>query len=115
MTTEKYDFIKNRKPSWFNKLLLSQPVDKLISQETWDSSDMQVELKVNGENLCIKDFNEILQVWADRICEDIRNKLDYNSSEEAVVAKAQELIKEKLNKTYEALSDIENSLWKLED
>ncbi len=113
--SEKYDFTANSRPSWFNKLLLSQPVDKLISQEAWDASNMKVELKINDEQLCIADFNEILQVWADSLVRDIKEELDYHDSEKAVQRKAEELIKEKLGNIHNILSDVENSLWKLED
>ena len=117
MTTETYDFLKDTR-CYFKHLLLESNADKinmLTGQEGFDSSNLTVKLEVNGITLRVEDFNDIMENWGSSLISKVEEKWEYNQSEKAVIAKAEELIKGKLANAYEALSDIENSLWKLKD
>ena len=113
--TEKYDFKENNgKPTWFNHLLLQSDVKKLTASESFDSSDMTVRLEINGIEVRISDFNEVLSDWSDRMESQIKEKLEYLSKEKTVKENAEILLKEKLGNCYEVLQAIEDSAWKLE-
>lgn len=114
--TEKYDFkaMDNGRPSWFSHLLLGSEVTKLTGSSDFDSSDMTIRLEINGIEIRVSDFNEVMSDWSDRIETQIKEKLDYLSKEKSVVENAELLIKEKLGKLYETLQEIEDSLWKLD-
>ena len=113
--SEKYNFKDDhRKPTFFNHLLLQGEVSKLTKGEGFDSSDMTVDLKINGHQVQLRDFNDVLKGWSDRIERQIKDNIGYLESEAAVLKKAEELIKGKLGSIQEALSGIEDSLWKLD-
>ena len=59
--SEEYDFEKSgERNSFFNHLLLSSEVRKLVNRGGFDSSNLNVELKINGVTVRIQDFNEVL-------------------------------------------------------
>ena len=113
--SEKYDFKKDSKPSWFNHLLLQSDVRKLTKDDSFDSSDMNVKLEINGVEVLIADFNEVLGDWSDRIESQIKEKLEHLSKEKSVVENAELLLKEKLGKAFDVLQTIEDSAWKLNE
>lgn len=118
MSTEKYNFRENDKPSFFNHLLLESErseLEKVTNSEGFDSSQLEVKLELNGVVVRVDDFNKVLEGWGERIADEVKTKVDYYNSEEAVVKKAEELIRDKLGNLYDSLNDIENTLWKLED
>lgn len=105
--TEKYDFDANNKPTWFNHLLLASEASKLTKDASFDSSKLDVKLEINGVEVLVADFNEILEEWSDRIASQIKEK--------TVVENAESLLKEKLGDAFELLQAIEDSAWKLRD
>jgi len=117
MTAETYDFQKNDNTSYFNHLLLESDrakITELSKQNGFDPNNLVVKLEINGMPLRIEEFNDIMNDWGERLVSQVKSDLKYNESEEAVVEKAKELIKSKLDKTLDILNDVENSLWKLE-
>lgn len=118
MKSEKYNFQKNDRPSYFNHLLLDSErrmLLKVSNQEGYDSTQLEVKLELNGVVVRVEDFNVILKGWGERICNQIKQELDYYGTQEAVVKKAEELIKDKIGNIYTQLQSVEDSLWKLED
>ena len=116
MSTEKYNFEKDNK-SYFQTLLLGSDTDsinELTSQEDFDPDNLEVKLEVNGMVVRVEDFNNLLSRWGELVLNNIKEKLEYQKSQEAVVEKAEDLIKGKLGNVQEVLNDIENNLWKLE-
>jgi len=113
--SEKYNASDDlRTPSYFNNLMLEGEVKALTDSDTFDPKDLTVELKINGVDVSIKDFNSCLKDWGSRIEKEIKEKLNYLSKEKSVNDNAKTLLKEKLGKAYEILSDIENSEWVLD-
>lgn len=118
MTTENYNFRAKDKPTFFNHLLLESERDALVKvsdADNYDPTNLEVKLELNGVVVRVEDFNKVLEGWGERIASQIRDQLDYNNSEKAIVKKAEQLIKDKLGNIHNTLSDIEDSLWKLED
>lgn len=118
MSTEKYNFRDNDKPSFFNHLLLESEKEALMrvtDVDGFDSSQLEVKLELNGIVVRVEDFNKVLEGWGERIAEQVKTEVEFYNSQEAIVKKAEELIKDKLGNLYNSLSDIENILWKLED
>jgi hypothetical protein len=100
--------------SYFNHLMLEGEVKKLTGSDSFDPKDLTVELKINGVDVSIKDFNLCLRDWGYRIESQVKEKLNYMSKEKSVNDNAKALLKEKLGKAYDILSDIENSEWVLD-
>lgn len=112
---EKYNASEDMNtPSYFNHLLLEGEVKELTGSDSFDPKDLTVELKINGLEISIKDFNSCLEDWGSRIEKEIKDNLNYLSKEKSVNDNAKALLKEKLGKAYEILSDIENSEWVLD-
>tara|TARA_R110002020_G_scaffold467655_2_gene691401 strand:- start:802 stop:1152 length:351 start_codon:yes stop_codon:yes gene_type:complete len=101
-------------PSYFNHLMLEGEVGKLVNSEGFNPKDLTVELNINGVDVSIKDFNACLKDWGARIESEIKENLNYLSKEKSVNDNAKALLKEKLGRAYEILSDIENSEWVLD-
>lgn len=113
--TEQYNFKKdNNERTFFNHLLLEGDVSKLTKSKEFDSSDLTVDLKINGCQVQLRDFNEVLKGWGDRIERQIKGQINYLEGEQAVVQKAEQLIRDKIGNIQDILSNIEDSLWKLE-
>jgi hypothetical protein len=112
---EKYNVSEGlRTPSYFNHLMLQGEVEKLTGCDSFDPKDLTVELKINGFCVSIKDFNSCLNDWGSRIEAEIKENLNYLSKEKSVNENAKALLKEKLGKAYDILSEIENSEWVLD-
>ena len=105
-------------PTYFNHLMLGGEVRELTSKEDFDPENLQVDLRINGEVVVIKDFNEVLKDWGSRIERQVADKVQLNASEEEVKRRAKALVKEKLGDVMEKMSGledlIEDSIWKLE-
>lgn len=99
----------------FNHLMLDGELDELVNRKDFNPKELHVDLKINGVNVSIKNFNHVLKDWADRIEQQVKEDLNYLQKEDAVVEKAKELINQRLNNLRDHLSDIEDNLWKLED
>lgn len=111
--SEQYDF-EHERNGWFQHLLLgSGDAGVLTKHEDFDSSKMTVELKINGIELFIGSFNEVLDVWSDRIESRIKEEMGFLEADNAVVAKAEELLKKKIGNVYDKLSELENESWRL--
>ena len=113
--TEQYDFeTGERDRTFFSLYLLEGEVSELTKDPDFDSSDMEVNLTINGHTVRVDDFNKVLDDWSARIESQIKIEMEFNQSEEAVVRKAKELIRERLGNMQEILFDAEQQLWKLE-
>ena len=114
--SEKYDFCKeDTGPStWFNHLLLQSDVRKVADTKGFNSRDMTITLNVNGVDILIEDFNQVLDQWSDRIAEDIKRKLEFMKEDKAVEDKARQLVEDKLGNIMSTLTDMEDKLWMLE-
>lgn len=102
------------KPTFFNHLLLESDVRKITSREGFDPANLTVKLLINEEVATIKDFNEVLDDWSNRIKRQVKDELDYFSKESSVKEMAKKLLKDKLGAAYDVVSEIENSAWKLD-
>lgn len=112
--TEQYNFEESGGgKDLFNHLMLDGEVRELTKRDDFDPSNLTVDLKINGVQVKIGDFNEVLEDWSNRIKSRMKDKLEYMSKEKTVVDKAELLLREKLGKVYEGLNDIEGILWKL--
>lgn len=103
--------------SWFSHLLFGSDYGKvriLCDSPDYDPSNMNVELRVNGVELRMEDFNQLLDKWSDSIEEQLKEKYGLNKFDEAVLAKAEQLIKDRLGNIQEVLQNVEDNLWKLE-
>ena len=113
--TEVYNAQKELdKTTWFNHLMLDSDIVALTERDDFDPKALEVSLKINGEVVRIEDFNAVLNSWADRIYSKVASKLELNESNKEVERKAKALVEEKLHGVMNTLSDVENSLWKLE-
>lgn len=109
--SELYDAVKGiDKRTFFNHLLLESELTDLISTKP-DTSKLEVKLTINDIVVRVADFNEVLSNWSDRIEADIMERLDFLNSERAVVAKAEQLLEDKLSSARELLDHIENNSW----
>lgn len=114
--TELFDIDSER--SFFHHLVLGSStadVEAVCSSENYDSSRMEVELKINGVLLRLEDFNSVMENWADRIEDQVKEKYNYLKEESSVNEQAKKLLKDKLSKAYDILMEIENSEWKLDE
>ena len=107
---------KRGNPTYFNHLLLGSSPDvlgKLTKGSNFDSSKMTVKLEINGIDVRVCDFNDVLEKWSDGIESRIVKKMKHLEKEGAVIEKAKTLLKEKLGHALSVLDGIENSSWKL--
>ncbi len=113
---EKYD-AKNGidKNTFFNHLLLSGELSELTKRDDFNSSDLEVDLRINGVQVKIEDFNNVLEDWSNRIAGQLKDELKLNESRDAVVQKAEDLIKSRLGNIFYKLEEVESVLWKLEE
>lgn len=111
--SEKYSFNEKHRP--FEFFLLGGEVKELTKQDNFDPENLSVELKINGVDVRIEDFNKVLEGWFDRVESSAKERVDYDNFDKEVKLAAETLVKEKMGKVYDLLSDVENSLWKLED
>lgn len=110
---QEFNFKNGRDRTFIKHLLLGGDVRDLTDDDNFDPTDMKVELKINGYDVLIEDFNTILDDWSNRITRKIKDDLEYMSKEKSIVDNAEILIKEKLGKAYEVLQSIEDDMWKL--
>lgn len=101
------------KPTFFNHLMLESEVSEMTGDKYYNPKELIVDLKINGVQVSIGDFNKSLENWSDRIADQIKESLNYMSKDEAVIDNAKAMLKEKLGNAYEILAEIENSEWKL--
>ena len=111
---EKFDAKELRKNTYFNIFLLGGELKGLTECPDWDSSEMTIELKINGISVRVEDFNRVLEGWSGRLEGQIKSKLAYLSKEQSVNDNAKVLLEEKLGKAYSILQDIEDSKWVLD-
>ena len=114
MTTEQYDFKANKnnhKYKHFNRLLLGGEVGKFVTCPKYNESDLQIDLKINGHQVVLKDFNEVLTDWANGIERSVEDSRGITDFDEAVNQKAEQLIKEKLNVIEEQYRQLTESIW----
>lgn len=105
--SEKYNFLENHDFTFFNSLMLGGDVDKILSVKDFDSSKLEVDLKLNGVSIRVEDFNNFMAEWYDRIKSSIKEDLGLLNAESAVEEKAILLIKERCEKAWELLNHIE--------
>lgn len=106
--SEQYDFKGLvRESTFFNLLLLSGEVSTLTKEDTFDSSDLTVKLEINGHEVLIKDFNEVLNGWAKRIRDQVNDENEFMSHQNSVSENANILLKERMGRAYEILEEIE--------
>lgn len=86
---------------------------KLTKQESFNSGKVQVEIKLNGIDFSPTDFNDIMEKWYEQAKTSIKNELDFDQTQEGVIARAEALLKEKMGNVQELLDQIENDSWKI--
>ena len=106
---EQYDFKDgNDESTFFNHLLLESEVSKLTASEFFDSGDMTIRLEINGVDVRVEDFNDILEGWGKRIEEQVKSEIEYISKDKTTLQNAQILLDDKLGKAREILEAIED-------
>lgn len=105
------------KITWISHLILGnrELCKKVKATEGYDIENVEISFKVNGVEFAVDAFEQITNEWSDRIEEEVKKKYDFLESEQAVIKKAEELIKDKLSATWDMLNNIEDNLWKLEE
>lgn len=106
------------KPTMFSHLVLDVGSDDLtpvVEVEGYDVRSVQVELRLNGHPVRVEDFNNVMEDWAERIGNQIKEELEYNKTQDAVIKKAKELLSEKLGDIYDFINHVEWNDYRLED
>lgn len=102
--------------TWFMKLLLSSDrteLRKIVDQKGFDSSKMNIELKINGMEVRSEDFSELLDKWSDDVERWTKEKHDMIVKEKSIECHAEELLKKKMGKVYDLLNTIEEESYKI--
>lgn len=104
--TEQIDLDKVK--GWFKHLVYGSPregINELILTPGYDSSKLTVELKINGVELRVEDFNQVMLEWSNRIEARIEarearieEELVFLKSEEAAKERAREMFYKAINK-----------------
>lgn len=98
----------------FSYLLTEGDVSELTEQEGFDPKNLELDLKVNGVQVRLENFNKVMGDWATRIGEHERSRaqqdLDLLKQEQAVQRKAEELILKKFDNILEEAEDAKNAL-----
>lgn len=111
---ETHNFQENDKPSYFNRLMFEGELSALTQRDDFDPTNLSVVLQINGVEVRIADFNEVLKGWGERIEQQVKDDVRFQDFDAAVEKRARELIEKKLGNTLDILNEVENSLWKLD-
>lgn len=114
---ERYDLQeKTDKADWFKYLLLRASYDSGHTTVSFPVSDpyvMYVELRINGKELSINNFNDILVDWKEQIEERVRRECDNGTNANSVDGNKSKRLQSNLGEVHDVLSRIENNLQNL--
>jgi len=116
MKPENYNAKIIDEPTYFNHLLLeSEGIRDVVKAKDFDPDHMEVVLTINGVQVSVQNFNNLMSAWGSRVEAQIKREADYFDKEEAVKEKALSMLKDKIGNAYEVLNIIENSTYLLEE
>jgi len=106
----------SRKNTPFSEILLNggdrNKLSEALEQSGWNNKEndsFDVKVLFNGVEISAVDFNTIVGDWWNRMGNDIKKKVDYYKTSEAVENKAKELVKDKLEALDSMMSEFKNS------
>lgn len=88
---------------WFKHYLYSQvghdnQITKITKHPDYDSSNLKVEMSINGVALSVVEFELLLMDWSQRMTEKIRDDLNLDDFETAVREKSKNILYALINK-----------------
>lgn len=100
--------------TFFAHLLLNyaarEDLEEIAKTLTDTNRNVEVDLKINGKQVFVKDFNQILLTWFKEIEERQKAKFDKLATDAGLIEKANEIVRTRLNKVNQALIQMENTI-----
>lgn len=117
--TDTYDFNANANAgTYFNMLLngkvegvaIPEAMQEVVDKEAFNPQAISIDLKVDGVQVALGCFNDLLAVWAEGIAKEIQSDMDYFATEKAVVENAKMLLNERMGIVVEGLNTIDKTM-----
>lgn len=107
---EKYSFPHGSQEfEFFASLILNTDPKKFKEIKDFNSKDMEVELKINGQVVQVGSFNTYMNEWYERTLDEARRELGVHEARDAVERRAIKMIDAKCAKAFEIIQDLEDN------